>query len=269
LAKESSGGQTYHTRSVSRALEILACFSQKRPELSLNEICELAGLPKPTVFRLLSALESARFVERCPGKDKYYQVGIKAFEVGCVFLSHLSVERVARPIMDSLSKQFHLSVNLGILDQGQVVYLAVSEPDTVFRYTPIIGYRHYVHCSALGKVLVTPLPEEELDDILAAVGMPALTPHTITNPRIFKEHLALVRQQGYATDIQEGGLGFCCLAVPIHNHEGEVVAAMSISGSNVHFDHDGIHKFAAAMKEAAAQVSAGLGYGNTPEANGA
>jgi IclR family KDG regulon transcriptional repressor len=268
LAKESSGGQTYHTRSVSRALEILACFSQNRPELSLNEICELTGLPKPTVFRLLSSLESARFVERCPGKDKY-QVGIKAFEVGCVFLSHLSVERVARPIMDSLSKQFHLSVNLGILDQGQVVYLAVSEPDTLFRYIPIIGYRHYVHCSALGKVLVAPLSEEQVDEILVAVGMPALTPHTIIHPRAFKEHLALVRQQEYATDIQEGGLGFCCLAVPIHNHEGKVVAAMSISGSIVHFDHDGIGKFATAMKEAAAQVSAGLGYGHIPEADGA
>jgi DNA-binding IclR family transcriptional regulator len=268
LAKESSGGRTYRTRSVSRALEILACFSQPRPELSLNEICELAGLPKPTVFRLLSALESARFVERSPDKDKY-QVGIKAFEVGCVFLSHLSVERVARPIMDSLSKEFHLSVNLGILDQGQVVYLAVSEPDTFFRHSPIIGYRHYVHCSALGKILVAPLPEEKVDEILATIGMPALTPHTITNPRIFKEHLALVRQQGYATDIQEGGLGFCCLAVPIHNHGGKVVAAMSISGSVAHFDHDGIRTFAAAMKEAAAQVSAALGYGNIPEANGA
>ena len=267
MANNPSKGKTYHARSVSRALEILACFSQRRPELSLNEICELAGLPKPTVFRLLSALESARFVERCPDKEKY-QVGIRAFEVGCVFLSHLSVERVARPIMDSLSKQFHLSVNLGILDQGQVVYLAVSEPDTLFRYTPIIGYRHYVHCSALGKVLVVPLPEEKVDEILATIGMAALTPHTITNPRVFKERLALVRQQGYATDIQEGSLGFCCLAVPIHNHEGKVVAAMSISGSIVHFDADGIHKFAAAMKEATAQVSAGLGYGNTPEANG-
>jgi IclR family KDG regulon transcriptional repressor len=268
LAKESPRGRTYRTRSASRALEILACFSQNRPELSLNEICELTGLPKPTVFRLLSSLESARFVERCPGKDKY-EVGIKAFEVGCVFLSHLSVERVARPIMDSLSKQFHLSINLGILDQGQVVYLAVSEPDTVFRYTPIIGYRHYAHCSALGKVLVAPLPEGQVDEILATIGMPALTPYTITNPKVFKEHLALVCQQGYATDIQEGGLGFCCLAVPIHNHEGEVVAAMSISGSVAHFDDDGIRQFATAMKEAAVQVSAGLGYGNMPEADDA
>jgi DNA-binding IclR family transcriptional regulator len=268
LAKKSSGGRTYRIRSVSRALEILACFSQNRPELSLNEICELTSLPKPTIFRLLSVLEAARFVERCPDKDKY-QVGIKAFEVGCVFLSHLSVERVARPIMDSLSKQFHLSVNLGILDQGQVVYLAVSEPDTFFRYTPIIGYRHYVHCSALGKALVAPLPEDQMDEILFTIGMPALTPHTITSPSVFKEHLAVVRQRGYATDIQEGGLGFCCLAVPIYNHEGKVVAAMSISGSSVHFDDDGIKRFAAAMKEAAAQVSAGLGYGNVPEANGA
>ena len=268
MANDPSKAKTYQTRSVSRALDILACFSQNRPELSLTEICELVGLPKPTVFRLLSALESARFVERCPDKDKY-QVGIKAFEVGCVFLSHLSVERVARPIMDSLSKESHLPVNLGILDQGQVVYLAVSEPDTLFRYIPIIGYRHYVHCSALGKVLVAPLPEEQVDEILATIGMPALTPHTITNPRVFKEQLALVRQQGYATDIQEGGLGFCCLAVPIHNHEGEVVAAMSISGSNVHFDHNGIHKFATAIKEAAAQVSAGLGYGDIPETGSA
>lgn len=268
MANNALRGQTYHSRSVSRALGVLTCFSQSRRELSLNEICELTGLPKPTVFRLLSVLESARFVERCADKEKY-QVGIKAFEVGCVFLSHLSVERVARPMMDSLSKQFNLSVNLGILDQGEVVYLAVSEANTFFRYSPIIGYRHYVHCSALGKVLVAPLPEEKVNEILATIGMPALTPYTITNPRAFKQHLAVVRQQGYATDIQEGGLGYCCLAVPIHNHEEKVVAAMSISGSIVHFDGDGIGTFAAAMKEAAAQVSTRLGYVNTPEADGA
>lgn len=267
MADNTPEEQTYHIRSVSRALEILTCFSQRRPELSLNDICELTGLPKPTVFRLLSVLESARFVERCPDKKKY-QVGIKAFEIGCVFLSHLSVERVARPIMDSLSKRFQLSVNLGILDRGQVVYLAVSEPDTLFRHSPIIGYRHYVHCSALGKVLVAPLPEEKVDEILATIGMPALTPHTITDPGVFKKHLALVRQQGYATDIQEGGLGFCCLAVPIHNHEGKTVAAMSISGSIVHFDDDGIRTFAAAMKEAATQISAKLGYSNASEPDG-
>ena len=267
MANNLNKRQTYHTRSVARALEILTCFSQRRPELSLNEICEITEIPKPTVFRLLSALELARFIEHCPDKEKY-QVGIRAFEVGCVFLSHLSVERVSRPIMDSLSKQFHLSVNLGILDRGQVVYLVVSEPDTFFRHSPIIGHRHYVHCSALGKVLVALLPEEKVDEILATSGMPALTPHTVTNPKTFKEHLVLARQQGYATDIQEGGLGFCCLAVPIYNHEGKIVAAMSISGSSVHFDDDGLGTFATAMKEAAAQISTRLGYDNAPETNG-
>jgi len=266
LADNPNKRQTYHTRSVARALEILTCFSQRRPELSLNEICELTQLPKPTVFRLLSALEAARFVEQCPDKEKY-QVGIKAFEVGCVFLSHLSVERVSRPFMDSLSKRYHLSVNLGILDQGQVVYVVVSEPDSLFRHSPIIGHRHYVHCSALGKVLVAPLPEEAVDEILASHGMPALTQYTITNPEVFKEHLATVRERGYATDIQEGGLGFCCLAVPIRSHEGKVMAAMSMSGPSVHFDDEGISTFAAAMKDAAAQISARLGYINAPEAN--
>ena len=259
--------RSYQVQSVERAFAILSCFSLRRPELSLGQISELTALPKPTAFRLLSVLERVRFVERTPDGQRY-QVGIRAFELGSVFLAHRSLESIARPVMERLTARHGLTCNLALLDEGQVVYVATTPPAGPMRYTPIIGYRHYVHCSALGKALVAALPEEEVRSILAQHGMPALSSHTITDPEAFLAHLARVRRQGYAMDEQEGALGFCCLAVPIHDHLGRVGAAMSLSGASPQFSRQAIPLLAQSLREGALEISRQLGGATEPRTEG-
>ncbi|MBI5305688.1 MAG: IclR family transcriptional regulator [Chloroflexi bacterium] len=259
MTTKTNNKKTYQVQSVDRVFSILQCFSLRKPELSLPEICELTGLPKPSVFRFLAVLETARFIERTPDGQKY-RVGIRAFELGSIFLAHVSVEHLARSFMEHLTEHYGMSCNLAIFDQGQVVYIATTDPLAPMRYNPIIGYRHYVHCSALGKALIAALPSEEILAILKQRGMPALAPNTITNPDALLRNLKQVRENGYALDNQEGGIGVCCIAVPIYNHLGQVAAAMSLSGPSPRFTSDTMSDMAHQLKESALQISQRLGW---------
>lgn len=258
MARRIKKPRTYHVQSLERALQILTCFSLRKPELTLGEIATLTQIPRPTVFRLLTVLEQNRLLARAED-GLHYRIGIRAFELGSLFIAHLSIERIARPVMERLTSQYGMTTNLAILDDGQVVYIATADEPNPLHYRPIVGYRHYVHCSALGKALIADLPEQEIRDILRRRGMPALSERTITDPDTLLGELKQVRQKGYAMDNQEGALGICCLAVPIYGHQGKI-AAMSISGPSPRFTPQAIQKMAKDMQAAAIDISRQLGW---------
>ncbi|MBI9047107.1 MAG: IclR family transcriptional regulator [Anaerolineaceae bacterium] len=253
----------YRINSIQRACQILKCFSLSRPELSLVEISNLTQIPKPTVFRILSTLEESRFIQRTTDPNKY-QIGILGFELGSVYLGHLSVERIAHPIMDELAVDYGMSTNLGMLDDGKVVYLATSDPRDVMRYNPIIGYRHFIHCSALGKMLVADQTSDNISAMLEKHGMPALSEFSITEKEVFLNQVETVRLKQHAIDDQESAVGMFCLAVPIRNHEGNVRFAMSISGPKLRFSGDQFDHVLSKMKEGASKISEQLGWKSLP-----
>lgn len=259
MVRASAGSGSYQNQSLARAFSILSCFSLRSPALTLQDICACTGLPKPTVFRLLAALEAARFVARTPDKLRY-EVGIRTFELGSLFLSNLSIERVARPIMERLSNTLRMACNLGILDEGQVVYVAITDPRAPLLQRQIIGYRHYVHCSALGKALIASLPEGDVRAILQRRGMPALSPYTLTDADSLVRDLEQTRRRGYAIDNQEGGTGITCIGVPIHDHDGRVSAALSVSAPSPLFAPQMLEQVVAELREGAAEVSRRLGW---------
>lgn len=229
--------ESYHVQSVDRALSILTCFELAKPELTLGEISAKTGLPKPTVFRLLSSLEAAKFVQRNPD-NQHYMVGIRLFELGEIFQSTLAIEHIVTPHMQRITEKHDIVCNLGILDDGKVVYVASAEQGGPYRHAPILGFRHFIHCSALGKALVIDFPEEKIREIFNEWGMPSLSPHTLTTPDGFLDNLTKAREQGYTVDDQEGAVGILCLAVPIRNKAGDVVAAISVSGPSPKFSEE-------------------------------
>ena len=224
----------YQVQSVNRALQILTCFTLAKQTLSLIEICEMTGLPKPTVFRLLSTLENAQFISRTADQQKYL-IGIRLFELGNIFRANLSIERIVSPFMQQITQKFDIGCNLAILDDGQVVYIESTSPEGPFQYTPIIGYRHYIHCSALGKSLVVDSNDTDIRDMLDRRGMPALSEFTITDPDVYIDQINEVREQGFALDEEEGAIGLYCMAVPIRNRQGKVAAALSVSGPSAQY----------------------------------
>ncbi len=206
-------------------IEIIANFSEP---LSLREITELAGLPKPTVYRILSSLEIWGYVEQ--DNEKKYRLGTKFLVLGNIVEERLEIRKIAHPYLVKLNQETKETVFLGVMDKGRCLYIDKLESHYSVRLFSRVGTRNYCHSTSIGKCLLSGLKDKEVLEILRTQGMPQLTPQTITDPQIFLDHLRQVRAQGYSLDHMENEEGVCCIAAPIRNYQGKIVAAVSISG---------------------------------------
>jgi DNA-binding IclR family transcriptional regulator len=253
------GAETYQVRSVLRALELLQAFTPDEPELGVTDLANRLGINKSTVYRLLVTLETGKFVQRDPTTGKY-RLGIKLFELGSLVQNLLELRKVARPHLERLQEQCGETIHLAVLDEGQVLYVDKLESPRPVQMYSRVGRRAPAHCTGLGKVLLASLPPEEVDAIIARNGLKRFTENTITDPRKLHDHLALVRQRGYATDNGEHEELIRCAAAPIRDHTGSVVAAVSITTIGVRFDPRRMDELARLVCETATQISYDLGY---------
>ena len=253
------GESTYHTRAVSRALQILTSFTINDLELSIAELNEKLGIHKSTLVRLLRCMADEGFIEQNPETDKY-RLGIRTFEIGSLYYRTrmMHIETIARPFMRQLVDKFAVSANLAIRDRHEIVYIEVVEPKgSPMRVAYSKGDRFGVHHTALGKAMIAFLPSDELEDILEA-ELTSLTPRTIATPQELVEELEMVRRQGYAVDDEESMPGLRCVAAPIWDFDG-VVAALSVSGSTLIVTRERVEEVGAGVLEATKSVSAQLG----------
>jgi DNA-binding IclR family transcriptional regulator len=248
----------YQIRAVQRALHVLTSFTATEPEMSLARLAAKTRLHKATLVRMLRCLESLGFIRQVD--TGRYQLGVKVFELGSVYyVTQLNVERLARPWMERLVDRWGLTANLAVLDEGQIVYVAIVEPKRALRVQFSVGSRFAAHCTALGKALLSGLDDQEVDRIIARRGLPKMTEHTITDPAELKRQLADVRARGYAVDNQESILNVRCVGVPLRDHRGHVVAALSLSGSILDLTQEAIRPVATDLLEAAAAISRAMG----------
>jgi DNA-binding IclR family transcriptional regulator len=160
-------------------------------------------------------------------------LGLKLVELGQLLLSQLDLRKEAEPFLRDLAERIRETVHLVFLDRDEIVYIDKVETDqnpSGLRMASRVGLRNPAHSCAVGKVLLADLPEEGLNNFIKGKGLPKRTENTITNPTPLKEHLNLVRAQGYAIDDEENEKGIRCVAAPIRNEVGRAVAAVSISG---------------------------------------
>jgi DNA-binding IclR family transcriptional regulator len=254
----TSTNTNYQVRALERALDILGAFSLASPELSLARLAERAELPKSTVVRLVSILVDRGYLERIPDTDNF-RIGVRAFEVGCIYILTTSLEAEARPILARLAETTGQTANLGILDQGELIHIAVAPPDRPVRYWARAGKREDAHYAGLGKVLLAGLPDERLTAHLGHRPLARRTPLTITDPAILRIELDRVRATGYAIDDEESNPGVRCVAAPVVDESGATVAAVSISGSAAEFGEDAMPQYIAAVKEAGRAISSRIG----------
>jgi DNA-binding IclR family transcriptional regulator len=250
---------SYQVRALHRGLLILTLFSPARPKLDLAEVSERLGIPKPTALRLLECLRDEGFLT-WDQPTGLYSLGLRAFEVGSVYLATLPIEQVAVPFLRRLSEETNLTANLGVLDRFEVVHIAIVEPERPLRYHTRVGTRDRLHSTGLGKVLLAQFDEEALDELVRAVGLPAHTPATITDRATLDAELAAVRRLGYAEDQEETIAGLRCLAAPVRAANNAVVAAVSISGPAADFTRDARHGLLTALRRGASAISAQLGW---------
>lgn len=260
IKSRSGSGErgTYQIRALERGLDILEAFSLNTPELAIGDFAKHTGLPKPTIVRLLSVLVGRGYVERVDGTERY-RLGVRTLETGSVYLESTSLEAEARPIMKRLADATGQTVNLGILDNFQVVHIVVVPPDRPVRFWASIGKREDAYLSGLGKVLLSNLSADVLHSYLQQ-PREAVTANTIVEAEALERELNLTAERGYAVDDEESNPGVVCVAVPIRDSTTSVVAAVSISGAKAEFEGtEAMRELVEQVQDAAAQISARLG----------
>jgi DNA-binding IclR family transcriptional regulator len=254
-----SGGPNYQVRALDRALDILDSFSLQQSQLSLTEIAEHGNLPLSTAKRLVSVLEERGFLEQVPESDAY-RIGIRSFEVGSIYIQSTTIEAEAHPSLERLAQKCQQTANLGVIDKGEVVHIAVVAPDRPIRYFARLGEREQAYYTGLGKALLSDHTDDQIEEYARSIEMKAKTRRTITTAELLKMQIQETRQRGYAMDDEESVVGVRCIAVPIRNAKGEIAAAVSISGAAFEFGEDVLPDYIESVKEAAAEISTRLGY---------
>jgi DNA-binding IclR family transcriptional regulator len=218
-------------RTIERTSSILDILGESPQGIAIRELSAKIKLPKGTTHRLLSSLSYFGYVRQDP-KTRNYFLGLKLVELGNLLLSQLDLRKEAEPLLRDLAERTKETVHMVFLDRNEIVYIDKIELDhhpSGLRMASRVGLRNPAHSCAVGKVLLAHLPAEELDRIINEKGLPKRTENTITDPIQLREHLKLVRAQGYAIDDEENEKGVRCVAAPIFNEAGKAVAAISIS----------------------------------------
>jgi len=215
--------------SVKRTFQVLDVFTPSQSELSLTEISGKLGSDKSSTSRILMTLASAGFLERNPMNRKY-RLGWKLVDLGNRVLSRDNdIRECASPFLEELAQRITEIVHLSILDGNQIVYVEKKGEGQTLTVATKIGGRSPAHSSAMGKVLLSGLSKNELLERLGAGPLIRFTPNTITEIPKLQKHLEEVRNQGFAIDNEESFLGIKCVAAPIKNANGKIIAAVSAS----------------------------------------
>jgi DNA-binding IclR family transcriptional regulator len=247
------------TQTVDRALTVLGFFTATEPELSSAEIAARLGLHQTTAYRLLSTMEASGYVERDP-RTGLYRLGLKVVELAGLKLNQMDLRRHALPALDYLRDTLNLNANLAVLDRGDVCHLAYAvRADVPHTYT-LLGRKSVAHCTSLGKALLAFRPRAEVHETIRAGGWRPYTERSIQDFETLDRALDEIAARGYAVDDGERRPNLKCIAAPVRDRAGAVVAAISVSGSPAAIDALGVERVVATVVERADAISASLGH---------
>lgn len=255
---EVDGGERKMGRlMIVKAAGVLDLFSLERPEWGVTEIARELGIPKSTACEILISLTDQRLLQR--SSRGRYRLGWKLFELGQTLLYTTEFRTEARKAMKELVEQWNETTHLAVLEGVEAVYLEKIQPRPAVRILiSHTGVRLPANCTGVGKVLLANENWEDIEVQLKEKELAAFTPDTITDPDTLAEELETIRERGYSYDMEEATVGLCCVAAPIWDHSGKIVAAMSLSVPAYRFG-DKKEALTAAILEATRHVSEASG----------
>jgi len=247
-APETSGVRVLH-----KTLDILEILKTRESGYTLADLTRSVALPKATVYRILATLEKRGYLDRSP--ESGYRLSAKMFDLERQDSIEQILSRAAQPVLERLVASHKETVNLGVLNAGEVVVINTVESPLGVRMASKIGNRRYMHSTALGKCFLAGLPDKEVTRLARLKGMPRLTQNTLVTKAALLAELAKVRKQGYAIDDQENELDGRCIGAPIQSADGRVLAAVSISGPVFRMDMNRAKSLAPELKAACAEIA--------------
>jgi DNA-binding IclR family transcriptional regulator len=224
-------------------------------------------LPRSSLHGLLTTLVESGWVAYDAG-SRTYRLGIRTLEAGNAYLRTDDLPSRARPFMERIRDALDETVQLSVLDGRFNVYVAKFDGQQALVLASEVGRRLPAHATGVGKVLLASLDRATLDHLLSNVKLERFTKNTPTDKATLYRRLQTIREVGYGTDEEEYTIGVRCVAVPIRDQRGQVIAAMSVSVPVIRFDEDISARALALLMTGASELSAALGYRQTPNGGG-
>lgn len=242
-----------------RAISILRCFTEERPELSLAEISEQTGLHKSTVYRLLNTLEKERFVRQSLDR-RSYQLGVGLLELTKGMFGPSELRKRSKLFMWELQRQTGETVGLHVRLGHHRVCVDEIESDHPLRMCSRVGYPYPLYAGAAGKVLLAFAPESEREYLIRSQPLVKICRNTITDPLRLREELRQVAAQGFAVSVEETTSGAAAVAAPVYDASGRVVASLNITGPLSRLAASDWGELARLVREVARHISEAMGY---------
>jgi IclR family transcriptional regulator, KDG regulon repressor len=249
-----------NVQSLERALTILNKLSEYPDGIQITRLSEQVGLTKSTIHRLLATLSSMNYVVKDEETDKY-KLGLQVLFLSRNLLNNSDIVAVSKPFLEKLSQEVNETVHLCIEDRGEVVYIDKIESTQTIRMYSRVGSRAPMYCTGVGKILLSDKNPDVFEEIVSKINFIPKTPSTITSKEQFIEEIEKVKSQGYALDNAENEIVLRCIAAPIFDHKGKIIASFSISGPSNRVTLELINdSLIEKMKQYSIAISRNLGY---------
>ncbi len=240
---------------IERMMSLLDVLADSTEPATLKHLSQSTGLHPSTAHRILAAMTGTRLVERQEAGT--YQLGIRLLELGNIVKSRINIRQVALPFMEQLHERIGEAVNLGIRHEDEIVYVErTSSGRSLVRVVYLVGGRAPLHLTSVGKLFLAADTPEAVRAYARRTGLPGKTPHSLSSLPVLEKELEKIRRHDLAFDNEEAEIGLRCVAAPIRNDEGVLVAGLSVSAPSERHSPDWV----AQVKQTADHISQALGY---------
>ncbi|MBL1435021.1 MAG: IclR family transcriptional regulator [Rhodobacteraceae bacterium] len=243
--------------SVTTAIHLLKTFTETDTELGISELAKRLGVAKSTVHRLASALLDEGLLQQNAANGRYY-LGIALFSLGSLVRSRLDVAGESKYLLNKLRDSSTENARLAVLERQQVVFLHDFESNQTLRLKSGTGQIRPAYCTAEGLCLLSGLHEKELIEFFK-LPREARTSKTVTDEDKIRHRIMQIKRRGYSTEDEECEKGTRCIAAPIYNAEGRIIAAVGIAGPRVRIRKSQFSKIAPTVIETADLISERMG----------
>src|SRR3954462_7982756 len=250
-------GSVAVVQSVDRALSVLEILAAQG-EAGVTEVAAELGVHKSTAFRLVAALESRGFVEQLADRGKY-RLGFGVVRLAGAAAAQLDIAREGRRFCEALAADLEETVNIAILDSDRAVNVSQARGPAALSTHNWVGQGTPLHATSSGKVLLAHAPDAVRKGVLSR-DLPRYTPGTVTDPEVLRQHLDRILEQGWGSTVEEYEVGLNAVAAPIRGADGDVVAALSVSGPSFRMDADDFPRLARRVVAGADELSRRLGF---------
>jgi len=245
-------------QALSRALSLLEILAEDDDGYRLVDLAERSGLPAPTIHRLLTTMQQRRFVSFEADKN-LWRIGAQCFSVGSAFGPRRNMVELATPIVRRLRDLAGETVNIGGLDQDEILLIHQVESKQMMRAISRPGSRSPLANTAMGKTILAWLPPARATQIIQNGGLQRRTPQSIVRGTALHDALTDIRRAGYAIDNEETAVGLRCVAAAVFNEFGVAVAAISVVGPTLRITHERLDNLSWHVMLAAREITAAMG----------